>query len=62
MSARKGKNGFVRRRIVSSPGLRRNIRGRNASNFNDRKIGWMAIGAWGTILVPMRRPTSLEKA
>jgi hypothetical protein len=38
MSAPKGKNGFVRRRIVSSPRSRRNIPGVNASSFNDRKI------------------------
>src|SRR6476646_5295914 len=39
MSAPKGKNGFVEGRIVSSQAPRRNIRGRNASNFNRRKMG-----------------------
>src|SRR5476651_278724 len=38
-SARKGKNGFVPERIVSSHGLRRNIHGKNASDFNKAKIG-----------------------
>src|SRR5476649_1896183 len=38
-SARKQENGFMCRRIVSSLPPRRNIRARNASNFNDRKFG-----------------------
>src|SRR5882757_6915397 len=39
MSAPKAENGFAGDRIVSSSALRRNIRRRNASNFNMRKIG-----------------------
>src|SRR5690242_1028960 len=39
MSTRKGKNGFVRERFVSSRSLRRNIRGENKNDFNKRKIG-----------------------
>src|SRR6266481_3231142 len=41
-SARKVENGFVRRRNVSSPSPRRNIRAEIRSNFNDPKIGRLA--------------------
>src|SRR4029453_11300480 len=40
MSARQAENGFKRKRIVSSRRLGRNIRARNGSNFNARKIDW----------------------
>src|SRR5258706_14771693 len=40
MSACQGENGFKRKRIVSSRPWRRNIRARNGSNFNARKIGY----------------------
>jgi hypothetical protein len=53
MSARKGKNGFMRRRIVSSRRARRNIRGLNASNFNERKIGRVAATAPLPYLAPL---------
>jgi hypothetical protein len=38
MSAPKAENGFVGRRIVSPPYVRRNNSNKKASNFNDRKI------------------------
>jgi hypothetical protein len=38
MSARKGKNGFVRERIVSSRGLGRNIQARKRNDFKEVKI------------------------
>jgi hypothetical protein len=38
MSARKGKNGFVRERIVSSPRPQRNIQDGNESDFNEAKM------------------------
>jgi hypothetical protein len=39
MSARKGKNGFVRERIVSSQRPRRNIQRGNENDFNEAKTG-----------------------
>jgi hypothetical protein len=60
MSARKGKNGFVRERIVSSPGLRRNIQDGNESVFNERKIGGMEIADAGTNLVRVDSTSSCQ--
>jgi hypothetical protein len=54
MSAPKAENGFVDRRIVSSRPQRRNNRGENASDFNDRQIvrqGWRC----GTKRAPPRK-------
>jgi hypothetical protein len=51
MSARKAENGFVDRRIVSSRRRRRNNRGRNASDFNDRKIVRQVLALWNESVV-----------
>ena len=60
-SAPKAENGFVARRIVSSRRWRRNNRGENASDFNDRKIaGGRVRRYWndsrpGASVTPARR-------
>jgi hypothetical protein len=59
MSARKGKNGFVRERIVSSPGLRRNIQARNRNDFNEVKIGRFQVRKSFVLPPDVRKP--LEK-
>src|SRR6187401_1716249 len=53
-SARQRENGFMRRRIVSSRGSRRNIRGGNVNDFT--KLVGEGIEGWGrgTILVLVR--------
>src|SRR5207248_4188991 len=47
-SAPKAENGFVRRQIVSSERLRRNIQGEKAWNFNVRRIRGGGLTAPGT--------------
>src|SRR5271165_4503347 len=65
-SARKGKNGFMPERIVSSQAPRRNIQGKNVNYFNEAKTGGLqrrgscqprpACGRGsGSSLVPRRR-------
>jgi hypothetical protein len=44
-SAPKRKNGFIKGRIVSLPGLRRNTQGKNVNNFKLRKIAGNRIPA-----------------
>src|ERR1700753_3131556 len=51
MSARKGKNGFLSRRIVSSGRLRRNIRGEIVNIFNMRKMPGFQDGKSSAALV-----------
>jgi hypothetical protein len=56
-SARQGENGFMGRRIVSSWLSRRNIRERNTSNFNERKIWKVGYGRpFQYLAMPGRMP------